>query len=144
MLKPLRTLLLSAGLTLGLGASGSAQAYTCLPDTAEAAELLRNYVVDLVTGTDSATIATRERSELPAVSASKVTVVTTTSVCNAAGDAYHTAVTPPGTSPVSRTLAVVKVGTTRYVVLDPNHRSGEFEFHAVFDRRWAYLTGFTS
>jgi hypothetical protein len=125
-------------------ASVKAQTYTCLPDTAEQSDVLRNYVVSLVTGTDSATVALRMRYTLPAVDASKVSVVTTSSVCNQAGAAYHIAVTQPGTPIVSRTLVVVKVSTTRYVVLDPNQHAGEFALHVVFDKNWNDLAGFGS
>lgn len=127
-----------------MAASAQAQTYTCLPDTAEQSEVLRNYIVSLVTGTDSGTVALRGRYNLPAVSASKVTVVTTGSVCTQAGGAYHAAVTQPGTPPSSRTLVVVKVSTTRFVVLDPNEHAGEFALHVVFDKNWNDLAGFGS
>ncbi|MGH9894261.1 MAG: hypothetical protein ACREA0_20210 [bacterium] len=131
---------MSAFLALGLGRPASAQTYTCLSDTTHT---LYHFVVRLVTGTDSATVATRDALQLPAVAPSKVTVVTTATVCNKAGDAYHAAVTPAGTPPVSRTLVVVKVGSTRYVVLDPNELRGEFESNIVFDAKWNFLIGFT-
>jgi len=126
-----------------LAPGAKAQTYKCLPDTAEQSEVLRDYVVDLVTGTDSGIVTNRRLYHLPAVAKSKVTVVTTSSVCSQAGAAYHRAVTAPGTPPVSRTLVVIKVGTTRYVVLDPNHRNGEFESNLVFDTHWTLLIGFT-
>ncbi len=132
--------LITVALALGVSRPGSAQTYTCLSDTTHT---LYSFVVRLVTGTDSATVATRNALQLPAVPASKVTVVTTASVCTRAGDAYHAAVTPPGTPPVSRTLLVIKVGTTRYVVLDPNELTGEFRNNIVFDARWNFLIGFT-
>ncbi len=78
---------------------GWSQTYSCLPDTAEETQVLHDYVVRLVTSTDSATVATRTGYHLPAVAASKVTVVTTASICKGAGDAYHAAITDPGTRP---------------------------------------------
>jgi len=36
---------------------------------------------------------------------------------------------------------VVKVGTTRYVVVDPNQRAGEFDMNEVFDSKWKRLAG---
>ncbi len=132
--------LMSAALALGVWLPGSAQTYTCLPDTTHA---LYYFVARLATATDSATVATRNALQLPAVARSKVTVVTTASVCKQAGDAYHAAVTPPGTPPVSRTLVVIKVGMTRYVVLDPNERTGEFRNNIVLDSKWKFLIGFT-
>src|SRR5436190_23370966 len=126
--------------TVGLGASrpASAQTYTCLSDTTHT---LYYYVVRLVTGTDSALVANRTRYNLPSVDKSKVSVVTTATICRQAGAAYHAAVTPPSTPPVSRTRVVVKVGTTRYVVVDPNQKAGEFEVNEVFDKNWNRLAG---
>lgn len=132
--------LLLAALPVGL----QAQTYTCLPDTATQAQILRDYVVGVVTGTDSISAATRTAYHLPAVAASKVTVVTTASVCRQAGDAYHAAITDPGTPVVPRTLVVIKVSTSRYLVLDINQRMGEFELHYVFDSRWSPLVAFGS
>ena len=128
---------------IGLGASrpASAQTYTCLSDTTHD---LYYYVVRLVTGTDSAMVAARSLYKLPSVNKSKVRVVTTPSVCNQAGAAYHATVTPPGTPAIPRTLVVIKVGATRYVVLDPNEHAGEFQLNAIFDSKWHYLIGFTS
>jgi len=132
--------MINTALALGVLPPGSAQTYTCLGDTTHT---LYYYVVRLVTGTDSATVATRNAYHLPATAASKVTVVTAASACKQAGDAYHAAVTPPGTPPVSRTLLVIKVGTTRYVVVDPNELRGEFEVNVIFDSKWRFLFGFT-
>ena len=112
-----------------------AQSYTCLPDTAERAVIEHDFVVDLVTGTDT---ATRNAYKLPSVSASKVSVVTTASVCRQAGAAYNATVAN-GRPPVSRTLVVIKVGTTRYVVFDPSEHAGEYHMQVVFDSHWSPL-----
>src|SRR5438876_117556 len=93
-----------------------AQTYTCLQDTAEQAVLAHDFVVSVVTGSDS---ATRNAYKLPSVAASQVSVVTTSSTCNKAGAAYN-GVVAYGRTPTSRTLVVIKVGSTRYVVLDPS------------------------
>jgi hypothetical protein len=61
-----------------------------------------------------------------------------------AGGAYHAAVTAPGTPPISRTLLVIKVGNTRYVVVDPNETKGEYGINVVFDSQWQVLFTFTS
>jgi len=144
MMQSVRIALLVSVVTSCALARGAAQTYTCLAGTQWAASSLRDYVVRLVTGTDSESVATRNRYQLPATIASKVTVETSSTLCNKAGAAYHTAVTAPGTPPVSRTLALVKVGSTRYVVLDPNQRAGEFEVNIVFDSKWIRLVGFSS
>jgi hypothetical protein len=139
-----RGVLVVSLLISGVSSAARAQSYTCLPDTAMDARIMYNTVVRLVTGTDSATVRTRNALQLPAVAASKVSVVTTGSACAKAGDAYHTAVTPAGTPPVSRTLVVIKVGSNRYVVKDPSHRVGEFRNNIIFDATWTFLAEFIS
>jgi len=133
--------LMIGALFISVPRSGLGQTYTCLPDTTHT---LYSYVVRLVTGTDSAMVTNRTLYHLPGVAKSKVTVVTTSSVCNQAGAAYHAAVTPPGTPAVSRTLVVVKVSNSRYVVTDPNQQAGEFEVTEVFDSHWNRLAGWAS
>lgn len=131
-------------LALAVTQQGTAQTYTCLSDAAGPAQTLHDYIVRLVTGTDSATVATRNHYQLPSTTASKVSIVTTASTCRSAGSAYHTYVASPGAAEVSRTLVVVKVATSRYVVLDPNQKGGEFELQVVFDSHWNALIGFGS
>src|SRR6266481_7278724 len=123
-------------LLCALSSRARAQTYTCLSDTSETAQVLRDYIIRLVTGTDTATVRTRNAYQLPAVAASKVSVVTTASICRTAGPAYHAAVTPPGTPQHSRTLVLIKVSNTRYIVLDSNELTGEFENHIIFDSNW--------
>jgi hypothetical protein len=131
---------MSAAALVCLPQTGAAQTYTCFSDTAHE---LFTYVVRLVTAADSATVATRNAYHLPATSASKVTVVSTPSVCSQAGSAYHAAVSAPGTPAGSRTLLVIKVGNSRYVVVDPNEAKGEFGVNIVFDSQWQVLFSFT-
>src|SRR5574338_602088 len=131
MTRFLRSAVLSSMLMCGVNTTASPQSYTCLPDTATTVIALKNYVTRLVTASDSTLVATRDRYKLPAADASKVTVVTSTNVCASAGAAYHASTTPNGTPPISRALAVIKVGSTRYIVLDPNQLAGEFELQAV-------------
>jgi hypothetical protein len=128
-----RCVLVVSLLIAGVSSAAGAQSYTCLSATAVDTRVLYNAVISIVTGTDSEAALDRNSLQLPAVAASKVSVVTTASVCTKAGNAYHAAVTPPGTPPVSRTLVVIKVSNSRYVVLDLNERTGEFEHNIVFD-----------
>lgn len=130
-------------LLIGIPVRAASQTYACLPDTAQETRILYDDVLRLVTGTDSLTSVTRNAYKLPAVAASKVSVVTSGSVCNQAGTAYNAAVSP-GVQPVSRTLVVIKIGTTRYVVLDPDERAGEFQVQVVFDKQWSELIRFMS
>lgn len=141
----IRAVLFVAGSALTLALRVSGQTYQCLPDTATDAQVLFDAVVSIVTGTTAQADSTRAAYNLPAVTASKVSIVTTSSLCAAAGAAYHTAVAAPGTPPVSRTLVVIKIGTTRYVVSDPTETGGSgYNLHAVFDKTWHFLVGFAS
>lgn len=120
-----------------------AQSYTCRPASDSTAIVQRDYLVQLVTATDTGTVADRAAYNLPSTTANKVTVVGSGSVCNSAGTAYH-AVVRPGTPAISRTLTVIKIGSTRYVVGDPNELHGEFSTTIVFDTNWVSLAGWDS
>jgi len=39
-------------------------------------------------------------------------------------------------------LVVIKIGSTRFVVLDPNQMAGEFQVHKMFDLKWRYVVQF--
>ena len=69
----------------------NAQTYSCQPATANAAVVLRNYVVRL-TGGDPSLSQTRQLYQLPAASSSSVQVVTQSKTCKTAAAAYHLAV----------------------------------------------------
>jgi hypothetical protein len=123
-------------------AAAQGQTYTCLPASAWAAYSLRDYMIRLVTATDTELVATRILYQLPVVAATEVIVDSSSAICNRAGAAYHSAVAVEGTPPTSRTLAVVRVGKTRFVVLDPKQMAGEFEIHVIFDSKWNRLAAF--
>jgi hypothetical protein len=139
----IRRLAFAIALVLPFG-SAKAQTYACLPATDSLTIVDRDYIVELVTSSDTATVADRNRFHLPSTTASKVTVVSSGAACTSAGAAYHTAVTAPGTLAFSRTLTVIKVGTTRYVVRDVNQRVGEFNTTVVFDKNWVKLVAWDS
>lgn len=135
-----RLFLLGAVVVLGSATSASAQTYTCLTDTAFEATHLRDYIASIVTATDSATVDKQNLYQLPATRASKITIETSSTTCTKAGAAYN--VVQNANPAVSRTLAVIKVGSTRFVVLDPNQMAGEFQVYVIFDFKWSYLAGF--
>jgi hypothetical protein len=126
------------------GSRASAQTYTCRTATDSALIVVRDYVVNLVTATDTGTVADRVFYDLPSTTANKVTVVGTGSVCSQAGAAYHQAVRPAGTPAISRTLIVLKIGATRYVVCDTDEVRGEFTPTVVFDKNWVQIKGWES
>jgi len=125
--------------------TGYGQTYTCLPASDSLAIDLRSYVVQLVIETDSASVVHRVRYNLPVTTANKVSVETGQTTCSTAAVKYHAAVRPPGTPAVSRTLVVIKVGTTRYIVTDTEWGSGgECSSTMVFHKNWNRLAGWDS
>ena len=143
----IKTARLRGLLLLGAGAAGiqdaSAQTFTCASATDPDAVALRDYAVRLTGGDPS--LARKGRAyQLPVTPPSQIQVVTTKSVCRRAAQAYHKAVRGAGAPQISRTVVVVKVGATRYLVLDPAQRAGEFETTVIFDSSFTPLLGFDS
>jgi hypothetical protein len=136
-----RSFVLGAVLLWGSATSASGQTYTCLTASDSGAISLRDYIVSLVTATtDTAVTSTRDLYQLPATTASNVTIQSGAATCNKAGAAYNAA--QNANPAISRTLVVIKIGSTRFVVLDPNQRAGEFQVHTIFDSKWSYLAQF--
>jgi len=103
---------------------------------------IKNYLIRLVTASANTALDTnRVLYQLPTGSASIVVNQTNKSLCTQAAQAYHNAIAP-GTPQVSRTVAVYKVGTNRYVVLDPAEPYGEFKYYIVFDLGFTKLHAF--
>lgn len=122
----------------------SAQTYTCQPATSEMSLGLCDYMIRLVTATDTALVAHRTLYQLPVVDASKVSIVTTAKVCKDAGNAYENEVNLSGTPSASRSMVVVKVGTTRYAIVDPAQRAGEYQLYMITDQNFVILARFAS
>ena len=122
----------------------SAQTYTCRSATSAETLAMQDYMVRLVTGSDSVTVATRTAYQLPSLAASKVSVVTNTNTCKSAGVAYEKAINPSGTPAVSRSMVVIQIGTTRYGILDPNEKNGEYEINMIIDNKFVVLAKFSS
>jgi hypothetical protein len=132
------------GLALPIAAAAAqGQTYTCLAASDSTTIVDRDWIVALVTGSDQATVTTRTAYNLPSTTANKVTVVGSGSTCNSAGAAFHAAVAP-GTPAVSRTLTVIKVGTTRYVVQDTSYDEEGHSVIVVFDKNWVKLSEWDS
>jgi hypothetical protein len=72
------------------------------------------------------------------VSPSAVTLVSDTTVCRTYGNAYSADVNPASPM-VGRQVYVVQVGSNRFLVVDPNHRGGEWIGHIVFDINHAVI-----
>jgi len=128
--------------SLGVRAAG-AQTYSCAAANAPATLAVKNYVIRL-TGAEPALIKTRQGYQLPPATASQVQIIKTKSICQRAAQAYHRAVRGPSAPQVSRTVVVIKVGTTRYVVEDPAELEGEFNVTVIFDAGFGYLVSYNS
>jgi hypothetical protein len=121
----------------------TAQTYTCQPTNSPSSVALKDYAVRL-TGGDPSLEETRQLHQLPTIQASKVTIIKTNSICQQAAQAYNKAVRGASAPPISRSVSVVKIGTTRYLVIDPAERAGEYEITVIFDAAFAPLSSFNS
>src|SRR5690606_9722408 len=131
--------LILTGCAMAVPIPAFSQNYDCLPATSADAQLLRSYMVQLVTATDSSATLTREMYKLPAGTADDVDFVTDSATCNAAGVAYYSVVYTASPLPSSRALSVIKVGPNRYVVEDVDEHAGEFGITIVMDSSFSRL-----
>ena len=135
-------LLLAGACAFGISPA-IAQTYTCQPTNSPSSVALKDYAVRL-TGGDPSLAETRQVYQLPTANASQVTIVKTTRTCQQAALAYNKALRGPSAPQISRSVSVIKIGSTRYLVLDPAEREGEYEVTVVFDAAFVPLSSFTS
>jgi hypothetical protein len=138
----LLSLLLLPACSLAVHAA-EAQTYACAASNSESAVGLKDYALRL-TGGDPSLDKKRQSYQLPKVSSSQVQVVKTKSICQQAAQAYNKAVRGNSAPQVSRTVAVIKIGSTRYLVTDPAEREGEFGVTVIFDASFTPLLAFHS
>lgn len=136
------SLLLLPACSVGVHAA-EAQTYACAASNSAPALGLQDYALRL-TGGDPSLDKKRQSYQLPKVPASQVQIVKTKSVCTQAAQAYNKAVRGNSAPQVSRTVAVIKVSTTRYLVTDPAEREGEFGVTVIFDASFSPLLAFHS
>ena len=128
---------------LASGTSLSAQTYTCAPATSDDAVNVRDYMIRLVTATtDTSLVETRTAYRLPALDSSKVSIVTNAKTCGSAAVAYNKAIHGANAPAVSRNIVVVKIGTTRYVLIDPLERYGEYGINVITNSSFVVLSTF--
>jgi hypothetical protein len=121
-------------ITMTAGKTG-AQGSSCLPADSLSAHLV-DYVVEVVTGSDSTDAALRQRLGFAGVQASQVSAVTSGQACKKAADAFDQLA---GTPSSGRRVYVVKVGKSRYVVRDPGDKAGEWGSVHVFTGTFSYV-----
>jgi hypothetical protein len=78
--------------------------------------------------------------QVPAVPASEIVVVSDSSVCAAAADAYNReAHRLFGTPPRERRVYVVRLGNGAYAIKDPTERGGEWAGVVLVNTAFEYL-----
>jgi hypothetical protein len=123
-------------LMLVTGASQTVHGQHCLtPDGLT--DAIHSFAVQLATDADSAWVAKRDRYQVPAVAASEVEVITASSTCRDAKDAYKAEMGYNG----NRRVHVVRIGT-RFLVMNPETTAGDYEQFIVFDDEWVALAVF--
>ena len=106
------------------------------------AAALRDYVIPIVTASGTGANRVRATSQLPSGLASDVRIVTNDSVCTAAYNA-HIARNYAGDTTAIKSIALIQVGATRYVLEDGRRRAGEWELLDVYDASFRYLVSIT-
>src|SRR5690348_5000407 len=91
-----------------------------------------------VSDTDSYSADIRQHLNLPHLPADSVSIVTDSATCARAALAYGRNLNVPDTT-TSRQVFVVRVGPTRYIVVDPNVSNGEFLINMVFDSSFSIV-----
>ena len=116
------------------------QTSPCLPNDSGATTLVQ-YVTRLITSPDSAVVALRGSLGLNNVNVSQVSVITTGTTCTQARRAIDSVANTPNSS---RRLYVVKAGSKRFFVRDPNATAGEWTPAFVFDNKWLFIKSLLS
>jgi hypothetical protein len=102
----------------------------CLPPTSGANSMLGVYQFTDTTK-DAANVAWRDRLSLPAVLLDQISIVSDTTVCRRAVEAFNTLLADKQASTLS--VSVIKYGITRYVIGDPTYTVGEWTYELVTD-----------
>lgn len=116
-------------------AGGPAVAQSCLPASPEAENVVA-WVRHDVSVADTTGLA--DVGLLPAA-AGEVTLITADSVCMLAVQAYNSVRQPQWGTPHAERVHVVRAGPSRFVVVDPAVKVGEWVVFAVFDENWQFL-----
>jgi hypothetical protein len=122
------------GVAIAVVTAQKALAQSSNPCFNPSSSALLSYIQRVVTATDSQTVALRTRVRLPSVSASQVTLLSSSTdgpTCRLARNAYAKLIASDTIATAS--VDVVKVGSTNFVVADRKPHAGEFSIDAVMD-----------
>lgn len=131
--RPLLILFATLGASLA-GQAANAQVCRTNADTSNAyIGLVRSDVHD-----------TTDLSEISLISVpdTAVVLVTNDSTCTVALGAYNSVRKSTWGTANPQSIYVVRVGSTRYVMIDPLSNNGHFVISAVFDNNWQYLNAY--
>jgi hypothetical protein len=84
------------------------------------------------TTTDAGNIAWRQSLGLPSIAVAQITLVSDTATCRRGVIAYNSILTADKLS-ASTAVNLIRYGSTRYVISNPNHVVGEWVHEAVVD-----------
>jgi hypothetical protein len=105
------------------------------------AENFKSYVVEVVTGSDTASTSMRQAWGIPSVADTAIYFVTDSILCDQASRAHavqaHQSVNDPPA------VSVLRVGNSRYVVFN-GARSGEYLTYFVFDSAFVFVKAIIS
>lgn len=101
---------------------------SCLPID-EKAEGLKTFAVLLATSTWERFVEARARMDVPMVAESEVQIIQDESVCQEAVTGYNKAI--GGKPNTQRSVHVVRIGPTRYAVVDSDVSAGGREVHGA-------------
>ncbi len=85
----------------------------------------------LDTASDTASVSRRQRWNLPDAPVAQIRLVTDTTKCRRAVNAYNAALLPD--TAVSVSVYLYSFGAARYVAVDTTRHAGEWDLHVVFD-----------
>jgi hypothetical protein len=137
-----RALLASAVLFTSLawkGATNRIDPSPCVPSNGGGAGMLRVYQYADTTH-DGGHIAWRNLLSLPTVPVSQITLVTDTTICRRAVNAFNTIFAPSHLPPFTA-VNTIQYGTTRYIIGNESGPvSGEWQYEAVVDTAFSKVS----
>jgi hypothetical protein len=99
------------------------------------ADAIHAYAVKLAT--DTTLVATRNLYQILPVDEGEVEIVTQSSTCRDAKDAYKAELGFSG----NRRVHVIRIGS-RFMVMNPDTKAGEYQQFLIFDNEFGYLAAF--
>jgi hypothetical protein len=127
--------MIAAALLLGPFATVEGQTYPCLPSDSGATNLVQ-FVTYLISSSDSGVGTLRASLGLNNVNVSQVSVITSGTICTQARQALDSLSSTPNSD---RRMFVVKAGSERFFLRDPDATAGEWIPVFVFDNKWKFI-----